>query len=724
MVYSDFDGRDDLRDGKKLDNEYNSINETDNYSNVKIKFNQDYRYFFMDSTKYYQELAEMGLVLSNMASKKKKNNRYINKTWTNNNIGEHYTVNSINDYMWYIGMDNIVDHMEEEVPYIIGQHDTIGLLGKVNNLERNVITLVIGENENYKDILAANYDGTLDKGSGNEIHHQGYDYYADKIYEQLINYDNSQNADRWKKSYWITGYGTGGAIANLVAKKFIDYKHVNTNVYCYTYQAPNTINRNNLTKRIANTKYQSIFNIENTDDIMLNLIGDEAGWAKYGVLKRLSVGDNSSVKQSWNKLTGDSYNGGSKFLSNLFNGLFNYFSGLISGFSNTYIQIDNLDYSELAKLVYYEKIKYENLDIRNSMIDYYRNDNKQLLIEANAIANKGMVANLQAKDFTSVNRILIDELQTILQPMIDVRQIDPNMTVKKALDHMGKWYVENVYTYQGGKKTVADINIHSSIYASESAKLKWEEYKAEHKRKNKITKLSSNSIILKELIDTAEYYCDKFERLGYKEKIVSDDCSRFAAAVYYHFFNRKSGITDGKGVNLKFGGSWSFINECDKERNKGKIGYVLYHNGFEIYNFNANILNDLDFELQEGDLLYRHENGYNIHGKKRSSAHLEFYIDENTSFGWGEIKNSYSENRNKKEFRIVRNKNEFEQYFTDEGKNEYKGAGIYNIKHRAGEDEDLYGKGEGIDPFGDPIIDRCDVGIPYTCVIRYTGVKR
>ncbi len=54
---------------------------------------------------------------------------------------------------------------------MLGQHDTIALLGKVSNLERNVITLVIGENEAYKDILAANYDGSLGAGSGDDIHH-------------------------------------------------------------------------------------------------------------------------------------------------------------------------------------------------------------------------------------------------------------------------------------------------------------------------------------------------------------------------------------------------------------------------------------------------------------------------------------------------------------------------------------------------------------------------
>ena len=49
-------------------------------------------------------------------------------------------------------MENRVDHTNEQVPYMLGNHDVIALLGKVNNLERNVITLVIGENENYKDI--------------------------------------------------------------------------------------------------------------------------------------------------------------------------------------------------------------------------------------------------------------------------------------------------------------------------------------------------------------------------------------------------------------------------------------------------------------------------------------------------------------------------------------------------------------------------------------------
>ena len=132
-------------------------------------------------------------------------------------------------------------------------------------------------------------------------------------------------------------------------------------------------------------------------------------------------------------------------------------------------------------------------------------------------------------------------------------------------------------------------------------------------------------------------------------------------------------------------------------------------------------MKDFGFELQEGDLLYRHENGTNIHNETRDSAHLEFYIDENTSFGWGEIHNSYNENPYNKEFRIVRDKNDFAEYF---GNNPYKGAGIYNIKHKEGENDNLYNKGIGKDQIGRTIIERCDVCIPYTHVIRYTGGVR
>ena len=78
---------------------------------------------------------------------------------------------------------------------------------------------------------------------------------------------------------------------------------------------------------------------------MLNLMGDEAGWTKYGVIKRMSVGDDKSVKQSWNKLTGDSYKGGTNFVIDLLNSLMGNMSGMVSGFTNTQSSILEKKYS-------------------------------------------------------------------------------------------------------------------------------------------------------------------------------------------------------------------------------------------------------------------------------------------------------------------------------------------------------------------------------------------
>ena len=308
---SDFDGRDDLRDGRKLDNEYISINETNNYSNVEINFSQDYRYFFMDSTKYYPELAEMGLVLSNMASKKNVSfSTNLYKTWINRNDGEDRTVKGISEYMNYFGMDNLYEHIVDynnlefyDVPYVIGQHDTIALHGKVNNLERNVITLAIGDCGQEKS--AFSYLTDLITRNKNNINSK-IDFYkkeAENVYQALVDYDNKQTADRWKKSYWIVGYGSGGSIANLVAKKFIDYKHSNQNIYCYTYGATSVVDVNNITdiKDLSNIAYKSIFNIENEDDFILKETDRKLGYYKYGWRVNASVETGTYAYFKWLK---------------------------------------------------------------------------------------------------------------------------------------------------------------------------------------------------------------------------------------------------------------------------------------------------------------------------------------------------------------------------------------------------------------------------------------
>ena len=523
------------------------------------------------------------------------------------NSGEHHISNSINDYMWYIGMDNIVDHMEEEVPYIIGQHDTIGLLGKVNNLERNVITLVIGENENYKDILAANYDGTLDKGSGNEIHHQGYDYYADKIYEQLINYDNSQNADRWKKSYWITGYGTGGAIANLVAKKFIDYKHVNTNVYCYTYQAPGTINRNNISsgKKIHNTKYYSIFNNINIDDPLVFLEGDQ--FDRYGRDKKVAAGYTNDFHNKTEYGKDMLYNNLNESLvrllmdyelNNEVNGMIKGFS-FVDDFSNLKNNIDIWQNLLLIKGI-------PEIEITNIFFKEKKIQNRLISL---MIKNKFINAILSSIDAKYQKEVIDDDSEIQEKPeVLSEDHIKVGATLQ-YLDELAVWYINHVATY-GSKMKGKDYNYYDD--ATTPAKKYLNDYANVDDTNNTYTlKYISDALIT---ISDIQSPTKRDGRLGYKyDKLyeyaesngdneldeieiatkeqgkrkllragyVGDDCNSFSLAIIRLLTEGKRGqdgiLTTNGGIDLQYTDASDMMSDDIFDNSMLNLGFHKYY---------------------------------------------------------------------------------------------------------------------------------------------------
>ena len=68
---TDFDGRNDNLDiNRSLENRQEGKMSTLNYEEAKFNFNQDYRYFFMPSDRYYYDLSEMSMIQSNMVNKK------------------------------------------------------------------------------------------------------------------------------------------------------------------------------------------------------------------------------------------------------------------------------------------------------------------------------------------------------------------------------------------------------------------------------------------------------------------------------------------------------------------------------------------------------------------------------------------------------------------------------------------------------------------------------
>ncbi len=180
-------------------------------------------------------------------------------------------------------------------------------------------------------------------------------------------------------------------------------------------------------------------------------------------------------------------------------------------------------------------------------------------------------------------------------------------SMEEALEEMAAWYVDNVYTYQM------------------------------HEDSEQKTRIANrNGGVVKAYERTGRgrgmYECELLE--GFKMNKVGDDCSGFVLAVIY--YQTKGGFE----TNLNDSDTGAMLGDKFKEKME-KWGFVA--------------LNPADMEisdLQPGDILVQR-------------GHVEFYLSETSSFGWGSVKKEYPKNN---KF----GKSASNRYFTDEGHEEYE----------------------------------------------------
>ena len=220
---------------------------------------------------------------------------------------------------------------------------------------------------------------------------------------------------------------------------------------------------------------------------------------------------------------------------------------------------------------------------------------------------------------------------------------------------VGEWYVDNVYTYLGGKETVASISETAQKLASASAQNRWQKYLETYSNKNVFR---SESKIMPVAYDEklnvptkmVTYKCDLFESVNYpkgkkydikttdniliyenvyKNNFVSDDCSKFAAAVYYYYINNEKLKSIDYDIDLWYTQSTMFSDYTDL------VNYLTSTNKFTLIKLNT--LNNISSkenttELKAGDLIYR-------------QRHVEFYIGNNKVVNWGRIHKTYTINK-------------------------------------------------------------------------------
>ena len=236
---TDFDGINDDLDSKPIDNKLKGT--TDEIGN--IEYNQDFRWFLTDNTKYNDELAVMSLIISNLSN--------------GNTINLNQISGDINTYLKNLGFSS---------PQNIGEKgDNIYIAKKeiqYYDKKQEVIGVFLGSCDRwYKDIIA--YKENQKNKISNTAFRENLDSYINKIVNKINLINNSSEV-----CYWITGYDVGGSIATEISNMLIEEKK--KKVYCYTFGAFNT--------REIGTTHKEIKNIQNEDDFIIKYIkGTKSG---------------------------------------------------------------------------------------------------------------------------------------------------------------------------------------------------------------------------------------------------------------------------------------------------------------------------------------------------------------------------------------------------------------------------------------------------------------
>lgn len=285
------------------------------------------------------------------------------------------------------------------------------------------------------------------------------------------------------------------------------------------------------------------------------------------------------------------------------------------------------------------------------------------------------------------NKLIDDEINLInkFMNMYEFGKLDTEtQKFLVCLFEVGEWYVDNVYTYQGGNETVSSVNKISNELASQSANQRWNDYKKEYEQVVK-RKINNDEKVLPIVYDSNDrptpmviYRCELFRNALYgkgsdddtkkwqrtlktkdrvevatewKNYCVLDDCSKFATAVYYHYINKEilnNVVSDKRtayDIDLWGTGSELFsykrskiINKLVMDSKKFKfIDLTSMDNYNNILAANKNVNN---IDLRPGDMIYR-----KINYKDGIDGHVEFYIGNNRVMSWGRVHKSYYLNK-------------------------------------------------------------------------------
>ena len=684
---TDFDGLNDDGDSKKIDGKFSGY-----ASKIgQVEYTSDYRYFFVNNDKYNDELSAMSLMMSNLAN--------------GGLVPMHNGQVGIDSYLRNVGFGEPL-------------HKTSFKISETENITGDLYlckkTIQVGANKKsvkrYKDVYGIfiggfdteyNYKKLLANFNKEEIAK-----YYDNIATDIMTYINvNQPATTNSYCYWVTGYSVAGGIAGEVASRLAN----SGEVYCYTFGATNV-------NKSGSGAYACIKNVINEDDLYPKINNVEEGLYRSGSLYNDSIYDN--LQREYKKLGNNyrispkRTNTIKKYIKDVRESVtredwIDIWVTKLSKYLNDYRMIMDIFDSILNPIQSYNSTKLKKI----------LNENNDGVEKAHGIRSYYVLSkSLNGFDLNNddIGWTEFDETLTSEEEIGELTEVDEEYQERlnlllEAIETVGKAYLDNVYTYQGADDTLWDIetritdldttrnaeHVTETITGQDrvlktstvNSYEKWNEHKDrikdkhyqditfdEYKQKRIMPMVpdddNKKSLHHLDILDdykrspkiTIKNY-DKDIDVLYKDgdedyradkgSFVCDDCSSFAAAVYWYYLNQLEESKDKDKIDLWYTGSSHFTSTTKLSN----IINTLLKNDIEIYQWDTNPNTKLDdkhniyirtdFELQPGDLLYRKE-------QKGKSAHIEFYLGDNHSFGWGKIQSSYSNANNSKHFKIIR----------------------------------------------------------------------
>ena len=415
----DFDGAYDIKDRTPLSNVIDAklISEYgDKFYHGKISYSLDMRDFFLPSTFYNRKLSEWGALLSTVVYTS-NDRRYISYE------GEKMHADKLLELHGFEGIEiydtrEVLDREACEKyerdksfdrKHYVDSHALRMFIGyknlDYNGLKKTIIAVVLEGTETSIEEWTSNFDigSTIEKeavdkwlNSGetddsdfdeplkywrdnnkkSELrafafwetpeHHKGFDITANRM-KYFIEEYKKQYASEFvneKPSFFVTGHSRAAAVANILSYYLIND---NYQTYAYTFACPSTTTKNN-----ANAdKYDSIFNINNSDDFVPMIPMDTWHFKRYGKTAEIKgISDTYTYVNEWQKLMIEDFDEGCEYDEEYYE---NYVADDHNDLKRTIIALSFAPLSKGARDIltdYFEKIRQTNFDSNSTKKEY------------------------------------------------------------------------------------------------------------------------------------------------------------------------------------------------------------------------------------------------------------------------------------------------------------------------------------------------------------------